>query len=81
MLPRLYEVTPIRDDGTRGGIYTISSQSPIGAVAWCSMMPRHNWEKTAEGLLVTARHGDGAEFGKYYVKQSCFDNLPPNYPL
>jgi len=79
--PMLYEISPINADGTRGKIHTVRGQSPISVVAGCSMQPRHNWEKVEDGLIVTARRGDGSEVGKYHVKQSCFENLPPMYPL
>ena len=73
---QLYEVT-----SPSGSISTVKASSPIGAVAGFSNAPRHNWTKTDNGLEVTARRGDGTEIAKFNVKQSCFENLPPRYPL
>ena len=79
----LYEVAPILGDGTRGATSTVRSQSPICAVAGLSGRTRHNWERAGDGglVVVARRNGDGAEAGRYYVRQSCFDDLPPIYPL
>lgn len=77
----LYEVAAIFDDGTRSNTMTLRGQSPICVVARVSGQPRHNWEKVENGLIVTARRGDGSTASKWHVKQSCFERLPPIYPL
>lgn len=69
--PQLYEITL-----PSGHIHTVRAMSPVNAVARYSMAPRHNWEKTPDGLLVTARKGDGTNLDTYNVKLSCFEPLP-----
>ena len=68
---RIYEVT-----GPKGEIRTVKAMSPVGAVAMFSGRSRHSWQKTSDGLAVTARLGDGTNLTTYRVKQSCFETLP-----
>jgi hypothetical protein len=68
---RIYEVT-----FPSGEICTRKAVSPVGAVAMFSGRSRHSWQKTVDGLAVTARLGDGTNLTTYLVKQSCFETLP-----